>query len=70
MGIIQTFLFYASEKVPYNGMNCCQKRKMQGGNEYMVTNTEVKVLGHFINGEIVAGTSGHFSDVSIQVLGQ
>lgn len=29
----------------------------------MVTNTEVKELGHFINGEIVAGTSGHFSNV-------
>src|SRR5690606_35746417 len=29
----------------------------------MVTNTEVKELGHFINGKIVAGTSGHFSDV-------
>jgi malonate-semialdehyde dehydrogenase (acetylating)/methylmalonate-semialdehyde dehydrogenase len=44
-------------------MNYCQKRKTQGGNECMVTNTEVKELGHFINGEIVAGTSGHFSDV-------
>lgn len=29
----------------------------------MVTNTEIKELGHFINGEIVAGTSGQFSDV-------
>ncbi|WP_318618217.1 CoA-acylating methylmalonate-semialdehyde dehydrogenase [Sporosarcina sp. YIM B06819] len=29
----------------------------------MVTNTEIKELGHFMNGEIVAGTSGHFSDV-------
>ncbi len=35
----------------------------------MVTNTEVKELGHFINGEIVAGTSGHFSDVFNPSLG-
>src|SRR3954454_15856232 len=44
-------------------MNYCPKRKTQGGNESMLTNTEVKELGHFMNGEIVAGTSGHFSDV-------
>ncbi|MFD1927243.1 CoA-acylating methylmalonate-semialdehyde dehydrogenase [Sporosarcina siberiensis] len=35
----------------------------------MVTNTEVKELGHFINGEIVAGTSGKFSDVFNPSLG-
>ncbi|MGE6517514.1 CoA-acylating methylmalonate-semialdehyde dehydrogenase [Lysinibacillus sphaericus] len=29
----------------------------------MVTNTEVKELGHFINGEVVPGKSGQFSDV-------
>lgn len=29
----------------------------------MVRNTEVKELGHFINGKIVAGKSGHFLDV-------
>ncbi|QDQ02146.1 CoA-acylating methylmalonate-semialdehyde dehydrogenase [Lysinibacillus fusiformis] len=29
----------------------------------MVTNTEVKELGHFINSEIVPGKSGQFSDV-------
>lgn len=29
----------------------------------MVTNTDVKELGHFIKGEIVAGSSGKFSDV-------
>lgn len=29
----------------------------------MVTNTEVKELGHFINGKVVPGKSGKFSDV-------
>lgn len=29
----------------------------------MVRNTEVKELGHFINGKVVAGKSGRFSDV-------
>ncbi|MDM5232685.1 aldehyde dehydrogenase family protein [Lysinibacillus pakistanensis] len=29
----------------------------------MVRNTEVKELGHFINGKVVVGKSGRFSDV-------
>ena len=29
----------------------------------MVTNIEVKELGHFINGEVISGKSGHFTDV-------
>ena len=29
----------------------------------MVTNTDIKELGHFINGKVVAGKSGRFSDV-------
>ncbi len=35
----------------------------------MVTNTEVKELGHFINGTIVPGKSGQFSDVYNPSLG-
>lgn len=35
----------------------------------MVTNTEVKELGHFINGEVVLGKSGQFSDVFNPSLG-
>lgn len=35
----------------------------------MVTNTEVKELGHFINGTIVPGKSGKFSDVYNPSLG-
>lgn len=35
----------------------------------MVTNTEVKELGHFINGAIVPGKSGQFSDVYNPSLG-
>lgn len=35
----------------------------EGGIMRMVTNTDVKELGHFINGTIVAGQSGRFSNV-------